>query len=104
MLLRSNVAVDRFNYGISWLEAIKYQHLSRRNRLLSRLAHVWLQILRRYDVIVVSDTIGMAREASLLEPLVELRKPVSVESKPCDPLLRILRPHRLQNPDGHHVL
>lgn len=76
MLRRSGVAVDCFIHGLSWLEAIKCRSESRRHGAIAVFADQWLKYLRRYDVIVVSDTIGIARDARLLAPLRQLGKPL----------------------------
>lgn len=76
MLARCEVAVDCYVHGLSWLEAIKCRNESRRHAAVAAFADLWLKYLRRYDVIVVSDTIGIARDAILLEPLRLLAKPL----------------------------
>jgi hypothetical protein len=76
MLHRVGAKPDCYLHGISWLEAIRQRHASRRHRALAALADVWVRYLRRYDLIVVSDTIGAARDPALLAPLRTLRKPI----------------------------
>lgn len=76
MLHRIGAKADCYCHGISWLEAIRQRHASRRHRAIAAFADVWVRYLQRYDLIVVSDTIGAARESALLAPLRTLGKPI----------------------------
>jgi hypothetical protein len=76
MLKRSGAQADIYLNGISWLDAIKLRKASRRHRLVAAYAWAWLQSLRRYDAFVVSETIDVAGDAPLLEPLRALGKPI----------------------------
>ena len=76
MLRRLDVQADCFLHGIGWLDTICNRQASRRHRLKAALADVWLQYLRRYDLIIVSDTVGLARDTALLALLRRLGKPL----------------------------
>lgn len=76
MLDRIGAKADCFLHGMSWLETIRQRRASRRHRAIAAVADVWVRYLKRYDLIVVSDTIGAARDATLLAPLRTLGRPL----------------------------
>lgn len=76
MLGRLGVRADCFPHGLAWLKALSDPHPTGRKLGIACIASLWLRFLHRYDLIVVSDTVGVGRELSLLAPLKRLAKPI----------------------------
>ena len=78
MFSRIGVPADCHYSAIPDLFAIANAHASRRNRVSAAWSQVrqWARRLDRYDLIVVSDTVGIIAKTGLLEPLKSLRRPL----------------------------
>lgn len=76
MLRREGVVATCFLHGMLCLMALRDRFASRRHRLMALVAMTWLRRLKRYDVIVVADTVDIAGQSELLAPLRQLGKPM----------------------------
>lgn len=76
-LNRLGIPVGVYYDGVQWLEAISQKNHGRRNRLMAEYALWRIKQLIKYDLIIISDTVGAAcKDVFSLAPLRQMDKPV----------------------------
>lgn len=78
MLAKLGFSYDCFPMALGMLDAISERSSSRKNRLKATVADLYFLFkkLERYDLIVVSDAVGVFGRTKSLDPLVALNKPI----------------------------
>jgi hypothetical protein len=76
MLKHLGIIVDVFENGIRWLEIQEKKNLCLRNNFASRLALQKLDKLKKYDLFIISDTIGAFDNTLNISLLRRFDKPI----------------------------
>jgi hypothetical protein len=78
MLKKLGFSCDCFPMALEMLTNISNRNLCRRNRLKASIADIYFLLtkLDLYDVIIVSDTVGIIGRHEILKPLTALKRPL----------------------------
>ena len=78
MLEKLGISYDYFPMALKMLSSISDRHSCRRNQLKASVADIYflLKKLDHYDIIIVSDTVGIIGRQEILKPLTALKRPL----------------------------